>query len=132
MSQHTGYAAILDGETTYGITFTDVEEYTQNGKYTALVLAGTIKTMSPMTASLLTRLRLTLCVSIFTTTLTRVLKGGLLMALALLPRPTVLKSMICTILVGSTLRYLVHAPCMRLYMIWLLSFITPCIPAVPC
>lgn len=43
MSQHTGYATILDGETTYGITFTDVEEYTQNGKYTALVLAGTYK-----------------------------------------------------------------------------------------
>lgn len=43
MSQHTGYAAILDGETTYGITLTDVEEYPQHGGHTTLVLAGTYK-----------------------------------------------------------------------------------------
>ena len=43
MSQHTGYTAILDEETTYGITLTDVEEYKQNGEHTALVLAGTYK-----------------------------------------------------------------------------------------
>lgn len=43
MSQHTGYAAILDGETVYGITLTDVEEYAQPGECTTLVLAGTYK-----------------------------------------------------------------------------------------
>ena len=49
MSQHTGYAAILDGETVYGITLTDVEEYAQPGGYTALVLAGTFDFLPALT-----------------------------------------------------------------------------------
>lgn len=43
MSQHTGYAAILDGKTIYGITLNEVEEYTRHDGYTALILSGTYK-----------------------------------------------------------------------------------------
>ena len=42
-SHHTGYAAILDGKTMYGINITKVEEHTKHNKYAILILTGTYR-----------------------------------------------------------------------------------------